>query len=299
MIKFPMTVPRRVRWIATYTDSFNVAHGTVEAMAGRVYRLNSIFDPNFSLVAPTAQDSVFGLSVMQGMYDQYRVYFTTVEARWFKRDNLTQAEHVADNPRDWSQGYVLHMEVGTLADRTTPDRSYITDSIQLKSRTGVTGSDTQGLYNPPESQFPEQVRMLMENGAQFPGGVKFRNLPDHVTGGQAGAGNVGTDIPFLGARYNNKKQQFPRIAGSFLMRHLSREPSDTEFRADGTWGATMDSSPTQVRLVGVGWGNSAYVVNTAPGDRPICGGYMQVKIKYYCILSAKEAVEGFTVDPEP
>jgi len=271
----------------------------VARMAGRVYRLNSLFDPRFRNDASAeGQSSVFGLSVMSGMYDAYRVYFTTIEARWFKRDDEAVGYSSAEDPRAWAQGQVMHLEVGTTADTTTDNREWVTDSIQRKSRVdGTTGDAVEGLYEPPAAVMPLQIRSLLEGGATFPGGVKFKALGNHYGGATSTVATQSYAIPAVDVR--TKKQLFPRIAASVRMRHLSREPSDAEFRANAEWGATMDADPLVQRLVGVGWGNSGYILNTDGTQRPVVPGYMQVKMKFYSILSAKEATEGFTVDPHP
>lgn len=294
MIKFPMTSPRKVRWIATYTDSFGTAESATARLRGRVYRLNSIFDPRFRGTGP--QNSVFGLDVMRQMYGTYRVYFTTIEARYFSRDNWTVSQNAADSMRHWSNGQVLHLEIGRAANVAADTIEWITDSIQAKATQTQTGSLTGGLYEPSSSDMPDQIKKLVENGAQFPGGVKFKRLPDHYLGDDVVAGGSG---PVRGAVYRSKKDLMPRIAASVSMRHLSRE-TDAEYYSSLDWSGDTGgpNDPLETRLVGVGWGNCAEGVSTVAGEKPVAGGHMIVKMKFYCILMAKEAGQGFTVDPE-
>lgn len=279
--KFPMYQPRAVRWVGTFSHSWNIAASDTARFSGKVFRLNSIRDPIARIGA--TQPSCWGYSTMALLYDRYRVYFTTLEGRWWPRDDQAIDPDVIQK-RAWGDGQVLFIETGATADTTTLDRENVTDSITNRPD----ADSTEGLFWEATTQFPQQILKLQENGALFQGGNKWRVMAPRNIALTAGDGTV---VPTDRA---SNKLYAPRIAMSWSMKDLSLHSSKSEFQSDEAWGAAMNADPAEQRYCGVGWGNGSFNPDAvSPEERPVVGGYFTVKMKFYTVLSHKRPIESF------
>lgn len=279
--KFPMYQPRAVRWVGTFSFAWQIAASATARFSGKCFRLNSIRDPIAR--AGASQPSVWGYSTMALLYDRYRVYFTTLQARWWNRRDMDLSPDVIQKLA-WGDGQVLYIETGATVDTTTLSREAVTDSITNRPD----ADSTEGLWWENTTQFPEQVQKLAENGALFQGGNKWQVMAPRNT---AASGGDATVIP---TDSKSNKLFAPRIAMSWAMKDLSLHSSKSEFEADEAWGCAFNTDPVEQRYCGVGWGNGSYNADAVnPESRPVVGGYMTVKMKYYTVLSHKRPIESF------
>lgn len=257
--KFPIYQPFRVRWQGMFCQVVNYDKQTAQRFSGRVYRANSIRDPD--AVVGVGQPSCFGFATIATLYDVYRVYKTQVQLMISPGKQWTDTS--LSNPL--FEGQALYIEAGrTWQAGTDPTTTQIVDSIRDRQSGVVGGVTSMPAIGPAGQQtdlgYPAAMAALMCNGAEFQGSIRTKKMRIPSLSGEMG-------------RYRN------RLAQTFdIARFSSESQSFRDWCANNAYESLMTNDPEKGFFIGCGVTNMA-------GDVTVVPVVYNVKIKYTCILT--------------